>query len=172
MAGTKKKTAKTQKTPKTKRKTRAQLEREKKRALLLDNIRVGMSIEAACSQAGVGRRTHYDWIEKDEAYAEEVNAAIGYSEAVMLSRLDRCVDDKMDWRGWAWRLSKRFPDKYGDLKQVDLNVSKQSDGSEEVLSMMKQLEAQVQNKESLAIPPRENTEESQAITDIEQNDKF
>ena len=169
MAGTKKKTSKI---PKTKRKTKAQIEREKKRELLLDNLRFGMSVDASCSQAGVGRQTHYDWIEKDDSYAQDVECAIGYSEAVMLSRLDKCIDDKMDWRGWAWRLSKRFPDKYGDLKTLDLNVSKQSDGSEEVLSMMKQLEAQVQNKESLAIPPRENTEESQAITDIEQNDKF
>lgn len=122
-----------------------------------------MSIEASCSQAGVGRRTHYDWLEKDDAYEEEVNAAIGFSEAVMLSRLDRCIDDKMDWRGWAWRLSKRFPDKYGDLKTLDLNVSKQSDGSQEVLSMMKQLEDQFQNKESLTSSTRENLEESQAL---------
>jgi len=156
MAGTKKKTSKT---PKTKRKTRAEIERAKKKEYVLDNIRVGMSIDASCSQAGVGRRTHYDWIEKDEAYAEEVNAAIGFSEAVMLSRLDRCIDDKMDWRGWAWRLSKRFPEKYGDLKTLDLNVSKQSDGSQEVLNMMKQLEEQMQNKGSLT-SSRENLEES------------
>jgi len=109
-----------------------------------------MSIGASCSQAGVGRTTHYNWYEKDDAYAEEVDAAIGFSEAVMLAKLDRCIDDKMDWRGWAWRLSKRFPDLYGDLKQIEMNVSNKSDGSEEVLSMMKQLEAQVQNKESLA----------------------
>lgn len=156
MAGTKKKTSKTLKS---KRKTRAEIERAKKKELVLENIRVGMSIGASCSQAGVGRRTHYDWIEKDEAYAEEVECAIGFSEAVMLSRLDRCIDDKMDWRGWAWRLSKRFPDLYGDLKTLDLNVSKQSDGSQEVLSMMKQLEEQFQNKGSLANLQRENKED-------------
>ena len=158
MAGTKKKTSKTPKT-KTKRKTRAEIERAKKKEYVLDNIRVGMSIDASCSQAGVGRRTHYDWIEKDEAYAEEVNAAIGFSEAVMLSRLDRCIDDKMDWRGWAWGLSKDVCSSDLDLKTLDLNVSKQSDGSQEVLNMMKQLEEQMQNKESLT-SSRENLEES------------
>ncbi len=157
MAGTKK-TSKTQKT-KTRRKTKAQIQREEKQELLLDNIRAGMSIQASCTQAGVGRRTHYDWYEKDSAYAEEVDAAIGYSEAIMLAKLDRCIDDKMDWRGWAWRLSKRFPELYGDLKQIEMNVSKTSDGSEEVLSMMKQLESMVQNKESLA-SSRENIDES------------
>ena len=154
MAGTKQ-TSKTQKT-KSKRKSKAQIQREKKQELLLDNIRAGMSIHAACTQAGVGRTTHYDWYEKNSAYAEEVDAAIGYSEAVMLAKLDRCIDDKMDWRGWAWRLSKRFPEYYGDLKQIEMNVSKKSDGSEEVLSMMKQLEEQMQNKESL-VTPGENT---------------
>lgn len=123
----------------------------------MENIRAGISIGASCSQAGVGRQTHYDWLEKDQAYAEEVEAAIGFSEAVMLAKLDRCIDDKMDWRGWAWRLSKRFPDLYGDLKQIEMNVSNKSDGSEEVLSMMKQLEAQVQNKESLVEEAGENS---------------
>ena len=35
-----------------------------------------MSIGASCSQAGVGRTTHYDWYEKYADYAEEVDAAI------------------------------------------------------------------------------------------------
>jgi len=156
MAGTKKKTSKT---PKIKRKTKVQIDREKKQEALLENIRAGMSIGASCSQAGVGRTTHYDWYDKYPDYAEEVDAAIGFSEAVMLAKLDRCIDDKMDWRGWAWRLSKRFPDLYGDMKQIEMNVSNKSDGSEEVLSMMKQLEAQVQNKESLVHNSGENSEE-------------
>jgi len=157
MAGTKKttKTTKTSKTPKTKtktktkRKTKAEIEREQKREVLLDNLRAGMSIQAASSQAGISRSTYYSWIDKDEAWADEIEAAIRFSEAVMLSRLDRCIDDKMDWRGWAWRLQKRFPNEYGDLKQVDLNVAKQSDGTDEVLSMMKQLETEFKNGKSL-----------------------
>ena len=75
----------------------------------------------------------------------------------MLAKLDRCIDDKMDWRGWAWRLQKRFPNEYGDMKQIEMNVSNKSDGSQEVLSMMKQLEAQVQNKESLVEEAGENS---------------
>ena len=108
---------------------------------LLENLRTGMTVKAAYTQSGVSETTYYRWIEDDQEWAEEVAAAVRFSEAVMLSKLDRCVDDKMDWRGWAWRLSKRFPLEYGDLKQVDLNVTKQSDGSAEVLSMMKQIEA-------------------------------
>ena len=163
MAGIKKtsKTSKTQKTKKTAkpRQTRAEKERAKKREVLLENLRAGISIKAAYTQASISGSTYYRWIDEDESWAEEVQAAIHFSEAVMLAKLDRCIDDKMDWRGWAWRLSKRFPDLYGDMKQIEMNVSNKSDGSEEVLSMMKQLEAQVQNKESLVHNSGENSEE-------------
>lgn len=157
MAGAKKKTHKT------KRKSKAQIDREKKQDNLLENLRSGMSIDAACSQANVGRQTHYDWIEKDEAYAQEVECAIGYSEAIMLVRLDRCIDDKMDWRGWAWRLSKRFPDKYGDLKTLDLNVSKQSDGSSEVMAMLKQIEALHGDNETTSPPAGVESGEAESV---------
>ena len=161
MAGTKKTTkiSKTQKTKKTTkpRQTRAEKERARKKELLLENLRAGISIKAAYTQASISESTYYRWIDENEDWAEEVQAAIRYSEAVMLAKLDRCIDDKMDWRGWAWRLQKRFPNEYGDMKQIEMNVSNKSDGSEEVLSMMKQLEAQVQNKESLVEEAGENS---------------
>ena len=114
---------------------------QKVRETLLENLRMGMTIEAAHTLAGVSETTYYRWIEEDEKWAEEVAAANCYGEAVMLTKLDRCAEERSDWRAYAWRLSRRFPKSYGDLKQVDLNVTKQSDGSAEVLSMMKQIEA-------------------------------
>lgn len=158
----------TKKTRKAKAKTKAQIEREKKQDNLLENIRFGMSIHAACAQADVGRRTHYDWIQKNPEYAQEVESAIAYSEATMLVRLDRCIDDKMDWRGWAWRLSKRFPEIYGDLKTLDLNVSKKSDGSSEVLSMLKQIEALHGNKETISPLTGDESEEIDSVQSSEE----
>jgi transposase len=108
---------------------------------LLENLRTGMSVGAAHTLAGVSETTYYRWIAEDEKWAEEVAAANCFGEAVMLTKLDRCAEEKSDWRAYAWRLSRRFPKIYGDQKQVDLNVTKQSDGSAEVLSMMKQIEA-------------------------------
>lgn len=119
------------------RKPKSQVVRE----TLLENLRTGMTVEAAYTQAGVSQRTYFRWMEDDEKWTEEVAAAIRFSEAVLLSKLDRCAEEKSDWRAYAWRLSRRFPKSYGDQKQVDLNVTKQSDGSAEVLSMMKQIEA-------------------------------
>jgi hypothetical protein len=45
---------------------------QQKRALL-DALRASLGIvETACKRAGVGRRTHYDWLKKDQKYAAEV----------------------------------------------------------------------------------------------------
>ena len=119
---------------------------------LLDNLRTGMSIKAAYTQAGISEGTYYQWIRNSEEWAEEVQAAIRFSEAILLAKLDRCADMKEDWRAYAWRLSRRFPKEYGDQKQVDLNVAKQSDGSSEVLSMLKQIEALHGDNETTSPP--------------------
>ena len=108
---------------------------------LLENLRFGMSVKAATSQAGIDESTYYRWIDSSEEWSMEVQAAIRFSEAKLLAKLDRCADMKEDWRAYAWRLSRRFPKEYGDQKQVDLNVAKQSDGSSEVMAMLKQVEA-------------------------------
>ena len=44
---------------------------------LLENLREGMSIVAACTQAGISENTHYRWLEEceDGEWTEEVNAA-------------------------------------------------------------------------------------------------
>ena len=108
---------------------------------LLDNLRTGMSIKAAYTQAGISERTYYNWISDSEEWAEEVEAAIRFSEAVLLAKIDQCAQMKDDWRAYAWRLSRRFPKEYGDQKQVELNVAKKSDGTTQVISMLKQIEA-------------------------------
>ncbi len=61
----------------------------KKRAALEAYGKLG-SITAACEAAGVHRRTHYDWLEADEAYAEAFTQARGVAadslEAEAISR--------------------------------------------------------------------------------------
>ena len=108
---------------------------------LLDNLRTGMSIKAAYTQAGISEGTYYQWIRDSDEWAEEVEAAVRFSEAVLLAKIDQCAQMKDDWRAYAWRLSRRFPKEYGDQQQVELNVAKQSDGSSEVMAMLKQIEA-------------------------------
>jgi transposase len=113
---------------------------------LLDNLREGMSIRAACTQSGIGERTYYRWLDEceDGEWTEEVNAAKDFAEAVALSKLKRLGDEKADWRAYAWILERRYPDRWGAKKELELNVGSTSDkGTEMVASMISQVQEQL-----------------------------
>jgi len=52
---------------------------------LLDNLRAGMSIEAACTQANLGRSTVDEWRRSDPAFNAEFEAACDFAEAVLMA---------------------------------------------------------------------------------------
>ena len=113
---------------------------------LLDNLREGMSIRAACTQSGIGERTYYRWLDEceDGEWTEEVNAAKDFAEAVALSKLKRLGDEKADWRAYAWILERRYPDRWGAKKEVDLNVGSTTDkGNELVTAMISQVQEEL-----------------------------
>ena len=56
---------------------------------LLDELRKTLGVvETACQRTGIGRRTHYDWLEKDTKYAAEVadidNVGIDFGETQLI----------------------------------------------------------------------------------------
>ena len=117
---------------------------------LLDNLREGMSIVAACTQAGISENTHYRWLEEceDGEWTEEVNAAKDFAEAVALSKLKRLGDEKADWRAYAWILERRYPDRWGAKKELELNVGSTSDkGTEMVTSMITQVQEELKPRD-------------------------
>ena len=88
---------------------------------LLANLREAMSIRAACALSGVGKSTFYDWINQDDGFADDVEAAKRFSEAVMVSRIKALGEEKADWRAYAWLLERRFPEEWSAKKEIDLN---------------------------------------------------
>ena len=122
-----------------------------------------MSIRAACTQSGIGERTYYRWLEEceDGEWTEEVNAAKDFAEAVALSKLKRLGDEKADWRAYAWILERRYPDRWGAKKELDLNVGSTSDkGTEMVTAMITQIQ------EELA--PRDDDEDLEDTQDADE----
>jgi len=117
--------------------------KRRKRDALLDNLRTGMSIQAACSLSGISRRTYYLWLEEsgaDGKWTEEVEAANRFAEAVQLQRLKDNVEAKQDWRGNAWLLERRFPEEYGAKREVEVNVNDSSKQADDiVISMLEQI---------------------------------
>ena len=106
---------------------------------LIENLRTGMTIEAACLLAGIGRTTYYRWLDEDEKWADECKSAVRFAEAVLLARVKQLAMDKMDWRAFAWILEKRFPDDYGKRQELKVESTQSSDGTAEVLAMLEQV---------------------------------
>ena len=108
---------------------------------ILENIKTGMTIEAAALLAGVARSTYYGYREKDPKFAEAADQASRFAEAVFLERIKQAAMDRVDWKAWAWILEKRFPDDYGKRQELQVNTTASSDGTAEVLSMMEQIKS-------------------------------
>tara|TARA_R100000773_G_C4190381_1_gene96506 strand:+ start:72 stop:515 length:444 start_codon:yes stop_codon:yes gene_type:complete len=115
------------------RKTREQ------RDQLLSNLREGMTIEAACAQSNISKSTFYEWLKKsgeDGEWTKEIDAAITFSEAVILDKIKRASELKEDWRGWAWILERRFPQRWGAKREVEVNVNNPHQQSDEMFAAM------------------------------------
>ena len=113
------------------------MKKQQHRELLLENLRAGMSIEAACAQSNVGKTTYYSWLKKsgpDGEWTKEVNAAIYFSEAVLIQRIKD--QGSMDWRSSAWLLERRFNDRWGARQELDLNVNNANEVSNEMFAKM------------------------------------
>ena len=115
------------------RKTREQ------RDQLLANLREGMTIEAACAQSDISKSTFYEGLKKSGEggeWTKEVEAAITFSEAVILDKIKRASELKEDWRGWAWILERRFPQRWGAKREVEVNVNNPHQQSDEIFAAM------------------------------------
>jgi AcrR family transcriptional regulator len=116
-------------------------ERKKRAATkekVLENLREGMTREAAATQAGISKATLYRWIDDDDDFRDDVEAAVDFAEAVMVSQIKTMGHSRDDWRAIAWLLERRFPDRWGLKREVEVAVSQRSDGIAEVKAMIEQ----------------------------------
>jgi hypothetical protein len=63
----------------------------------------------------------------------------------MLSIIKHHAHD--DWRAAAWILDRRFPQEWGTKRELELNVNK-TDGTEQVLSFIKQAQEKLKSPAS------------------------
>ena len=105
---------------------------------VLENLREGIPRFAAATQSGISKATFYRWMNEDEEFREDVEAAVDFAEAVMVSQIKTMGHSRDDWRAIAWLLERRFPDRWGLKREVEVAVSKKSDGIAEVKAMIEQ----------------------------------
>lgn len=130
------------------------------REQLLANLREAMSIRAACALSGVGKSTFYDWINNDEKFADEVEAAKRFSEAVMIARIKALGEEKGDWRSYAWLLERRFRQEWGARQEIELNQTVNDGGAALVVQMIEQTDQRL-------LEIRDGKDESSADAQLE-----
>jgi len=116
-----------------KRKTKRQREQ------LLANLREGQTIESACAQSGIGTTTFYRWLKEsgpDGEWSKEVNAANEFAEAVWLDETKKCARSKEDGRLWLLLLERRFPQRWGAKRELEVNVNNPHQQSDEMFAAM------------------------------------
>ena len=96
-------------------------------------LKLGYYIEDACTMAGIGKTTYYNWIAKAEQeegpeYVEFMNAvkkARAEAEGAHIMNIRRAADNGV-WQASAWFLERSHPKKWGK-KNPDL-VDENDDG--------------------------------------------
>ena len=99
---------------------------------ILNFLRLGNHIETSCKAAGIHKDTYYEWMKRARAgkpgddryvaFAQRVDTAMAEAEARDVQTI--LLASKEQWQAAAWRLERRFPDKWSrnDRMRVDASV--------------------------------------------------
>lgn len=94
-------------------------------ARICDAIRKGATIETAAVYAGIVKDTLYQWLKKGRAaksggyfdFVVALEHALADCEVQDLDTI--LVASKEYWQAAAWRLERRYPDRYGRRQRVE-----------------------------------------------------
>lgn len=100
---------------------------------MLSAMRTGIAMDTAARFAGIPRQTLFDWLARGRAaratpvyreFVEQVEEAIAQFEVLALARITKAGDEQ--WQADAWRLERKFPEKYGRRTRIDGQVTMQA----------------------------------------------
>ena len=93
-------------------------------------LKAGNFKETVCDVVGINKSTFYDWIKKGEKsnhprnkfkiFQVAVEHAMAWSEARDVALIAKHSKD--DWKASKWRLSRRYPDKWGKKNYDDYDL--------------------------------------------------
>ena len=123
---------------------------------IVELIKAGNYIETACAVAGLHKSTFYDWMKIADAstnknkytnFSDAVKKAMAWAEARDVAIIAR--HSEKYWQAAAWRLERKYPDKWGRQKlevqhsgKIDAEVSHIADTDREVIKRALALVAQ------------------------------
>jgi hypothetical protein len=106
-------------------------------------VRTGQYVETACAAVGLGKPTYYKWMrigasamsrmDEDEGFRPSegerkcvrfinaVEKAMAESEITDLNRIN--LASQVSWQAAAWRLERRFPQRYAQRHEIKIGPS-------------------------------------------------
>lgn len=95
---------------------------------IVDAIRMGNYIETAAAFAGINKSTLYDWLKKGarsksgkfREFSNAVEKALAESEIRDVAVISAASKD--NWQAAAWRLERKFPDRWGRKSRIEANL--------------------------------------------------
>ena len=104
----------------------------------LERIKMGQSIRGACGLSKLSTSTLYEWIEAFPEIKKIVQDAkdegLGNIETRFMMGSDN--DNPTDWRAMSWMLARRFPDAYGEKKELTVSTNEGAQKQLEMVSAM------------------------------------
>lgn len=89
-------------------------------ARIVERLQLGMDITNTCRKFGIDKKSFYDRMRRDEAFAAKVNAARADLEAVLVGRVLGASEDPAHWKAAQWLLQKHFPKQWAEISKVEL----------------------------------------------------
>ena len=105
---------------------------------LLNALKAGNYIDAACAWAGIGENTYYTWMKKGEdaksgkyrEFRESVKEAKAQAEVILVAQIKQAIPEH--WQAAAWMLERRNPEKWG-RRVVQQEITTKGGGPVEVV---------------------------------------
>lgn len=89
-------------------------------------VRAGAYVETAAAAAGIAKDTLYAWLRRGaaaespyDAFAAAVEEAQAMAEMRDLALIGKAAES--EWTAAAWRLERKYPDKYGRRTKTELS---------------------------------------------------
>ena len=103
-------------------------------AKIVEAVRAGAYIETASAFAGIDKASLYAWMKRGNAqtkgiYREFLNAiekAFADSELRDIMNIGNAA--KENWQASAWRLERRFPDRWGRKEKINVDANVKHSG--------------------------------------------
>jgi len=116
-------------------------------------LRLGAYVETACKIVGVHKDTFYEWVKRGNkgtapyaAFVAAIDVAMGEAEMRDVAIIGEAA--KTQWTAAAWRLERKFPDRYGRFDRMKVEAKVEHDGAGLVAKLAKLIDAVADKKGS------------------------